>query len=123
MVQVSEPSGGLLLFIGAINAVCVALNFPAWRDSLPCGLGDVESNGLLSHDLPPQLSEFAPNLVSYADYLSGNKLDNNLTNLRAFAFDTPSTSLGVLTSRDSMVVLFVLVLILRQIKSLALPTI
>jgi len=82
----------------------------------------VQSNGLLSHDLPPQLSEFAKNPISYADFIAENKLENNISNLRTFAFDTPSTSLGVLTSNDSLVVLFLLVLILRRIKSIAIPS-
>lgn len=115
------PPGPLLFAINVINTLCVAINFPEWRSSLPWGLGDPEQNGLLSHALPGSLAESLPKMPSYADFLAEHNYAKGFSSFYQFAFKTPSTSLGVLTTYDAMVVLLVLVLILRQTKSFLLP--
>jgi len=70
--------------------------------------------------LPKPLSDQLPKLPSYADFLVENNYENNLYTLVSYA-KMPSTALGVLTTKDSFVTLFMLVLILRQVKSFACP--
>jgi len=115
------PPGPLLFVINVINTICVAINLPNWRDFLPWGLGDAEKNGLLSHPLPDSISESLPKMPSYADFLAEHSYERSFSSYYQFAFKTPSTSLGVLTTPDAMVVLLVLVLILREIKRFVLP--
>jgi len=85
---------------------------------MPFGLGET----LLSHEIPDGfISANYPKLPSYADFLSEHKYENNLSNLSKYAFETPSTALGDMTSTDALVTLFILVLILRQIKNVLCP--
>mmetsp|Transcript_1619 Transcript_1619/g.2219 ORF Transcript_1619/g.2219 Transcript_1619/m.2219 type:complete len:407 (+) Transcript_1619:88-1308(+) len=71
--------------------------------------------------LPPVL-EYIPDLTSYQEYVAGNELVYlSSSSLYSFAFETESTTIGDVTSPASMIVLVVLVLILRTIKSIVLP--
>ena len=112
------PPGLLLIAISAMNSVANALNKPNWRESMPFGLGQT----LFSHEIPEDLigSTYTP-LTSYADFLSEHKYENNFSNLYKYAFQTESTALGDLLSKDALCTLFILVLILRQIKSFLCP--
>jgi hypothetical protein len=110
------PSGALLGITAILNSIFSLFHCPHWRERIPFGLG----TKFLSFDLPKPLSEQLPKLPTYADFLLENDYENNFYSLREYA-KTPSTALGVLTTKDAIVTLFFLVLILRQIKSFACP--
>lgn len=112
-------SGFLLNFIFVLDSVGHVFRYPNWRESMPFGLGET----YLSHEVPNLFSmgEYYPKLPSYAEFLSDHKYENNLSSLYKFAFETPSTALGDLMSKDALVTLFILVLILRQMKSFLCP--
>lgn len=111
------PAAPLLWINGILNAACCVFNFPTWQSSLPSGL----KNSFLSHPAHTPLSRTFPTLTSYPDVLSENNGVNSFSSLFKFAFESPTTSLGVLTTRDAMITLCILVLILRQIKAVVCP--
>lgn len=117
------PPAPLLLLISYIEPVFRALKGPQWREDLPFGLG--LDGGLLSHEIPDPLQSFFPKLLTFNDYLNSNVSNSNVTNssspimlssVYTFLFETSTTSLGDLTSADSLFVLAILIFLLRQIK-------
>ena len=110
------PNGFLLLLISFIDPICQIFNFPQWQEHLPFGLGDSESIGWLSHEVPEPVYKIFPKLLSYQDYLQQTNSQLGLSSLYTFAFKTSSTTLGDVTSSDALLVLMVLVLILRKLK-------
>jgi hypothetical protein len=111
------PAGLFLCINVLLDTVCGLINFPTWRDSLPSSL----EKTFLSH--PPQLplSEQFNKLPTYSDILSKNNDGNSLSNLYKYAFQTPTTALGSVSTQDAMVTLLILVLMLRRIKALVCP--
>jgi len=63
---------------------------------------------------------YFPKLETYADFLDQNNLSFSVSSMVEFA-KTSSTSLGDVTSRDSLIVLFFLVLFMRQLKGVLIP--
>jgi ceramide synthetase len=61
-------------------------------------------------------------LPSYSDVLSEANEDQSFSNLYKYCFETSSTSLGDVTSSNGLVVLATLVFLIRQIKSVAIPS-
>lgn len=124
MVSLDDcPPGPLLLLLNITNSICLMLNCPNWRTYLPSALSP-----WLSYDLPKSVSEtFAEHQYpDYATFLSTQQSENDslyehLSSLYKYAFQTPTTALADLTSKDSMIALFICVLIIRKIKSIALP--
>jgi len=117
----SGPPGLVILLVQIIDTIFKNLNFPLWREQIPSWLCDESSNCWLSTETPGWPSQYLPELTSYHSFLAQNKLDQSLSSLYTFAFETPTTSLGVLTTKDSLVMLSLLVLIIRQIKAVLLP--
>jgi ceramide synthetase len=65
---------------------------------------------------------YIPDTLGYADYVANNSLDYfKWSSLYSYAFETESTSLGVVTSPISLLVLIGLVLVLRSVKSVLIP--
>ena len=117
-----SPPGHLLLFIQCIHSICAKFHFYNWQEHLPFGLGDASKNGWLSYELPPPLSTYYTDVLpSYRDFLSISNKEHSLSNLYKYCFETNSTSLGDVTSSDGLVVLATLILLMRQIKSVAIP--
>ena len=110
------PSGTLLLISSLLDPIFQALQIPKWQERLPFGLGDVNSNGWLSYELPPPLSSTLPKLLSYSDFLAETNSNISPSSLFKFAFETSSTSLGDLSSSDALITLLLLVFVLRKIK-------
>jgi len=96
------------------------LHIPQWQLHLPFGLGDSSLNGCLSSNLARANFE-RYELLSYRTFLTQDNLDHGLSSLYTFAFRTPTTSLGILTTKDSLIVLTVLVITVRHIKAVLLP--
>jgi len=67
------------------------------------------------------MSEHFAKLPTYSDILSENNDENSLSNLYKYAFQTPTTALGSVTTQDAMVTLLILVLMLRRMKALVCP--
>ncbi len=116
-----SPPGMFLLIIQVLDRFFSIFDLPQWRDYMPLGLGDVESNkGWLSHELPLPISTSLPKLTSYQDFLlqqeSNESLSFGFKSIYKFAFQTTSTALGDLTTLDGLVALAVMVTILRFIK-------
>jgi hypothetical protein len=70
------------------------------------------------------VNSLIPPLLTYQEYLqqTPGSAPYSWNSLQTFAFETPSTSLADLTTRSSILVLFVLVVVLRRIKAVLLPT-
>ena len=85
---------------------------------MPFGLG----KSYLSHELPSDnfFSQY-PVLQTYATFREENNYGINPSSLYQYAFETPNTALGDLTTRDSMVMLFVLIMMLKQVKAVVCP--
>lgn len=116
----------LTLYITSLfDIVCGWLKIP-WREYLPTNLQE-----FFVTEMPPGFYESLGNpqvLPSYSDYignLTQHKIDIdsffNKSNLMQYAFHTPSTALGDLTSKDAIVALLLLVFVLRRLKSFFIP--
>lgn len=121
----SHMSSPCLILTCFLNAVCKFLNIPQWQELLPFGLGNPHSKmGFLSYDIPAPMSDiYFPNLPTYADFVAdqGNNVSAwSLSTMMQFA-KLPSTSLSDVTSSDSLLVLFLLVFFLRQLKAYLIP--
>ena len=109
------PPSPILLATKGIDLICSLVGCSEWRSSIPSGLyswlqfrvGDVRSS--------------FPSMLTYDDYLAGTSQDIGWSSAFQYAFETPSTSLGDLTTFSAMMVLFFLVLLLRSIKGTLLP--
>ena len=101
------PYGLSLAAASSVENLCSLLHISSCRDKLP----------FLPNELPTPLSTQLPTLPSFETFLSQNGLEKSLKSAYTYAFETESTALGVLTTKDSFVVLLILVLILRRIKS------
>jgi len=111
------PPGSLLLLISILESFFSLFKLPQWREYMPFGLGET----WLSHETPEPLSKIFPNLLTYSDFLSQTGSKVGPSSLYTFAFETDTTSLGVMTSMDALVTLTLLVLILRKMKRVANP--
>jgi hypothetical protein len=111
------PAAPLLWINGILDTVCCAINFPMWQSSL----SSVLKNSFLSHPMHTPLSQTFPTLTSYSDVLSDDNGVNIFSSVYKYAFESPTTALGVLTTKDSMITLCILVLTLRQMKAVACP--
>jgi hypothetical protein len=114
------PSGFLLIAIKGFELVANAYPFqqPNWREKMPFGLGET----ILSHQVPEQVfGENYEKLDSYADFLQDRSSHHSFSKLYEYAFQTHSTALGDLLSKDAIVTCLFLVLILRQIKNIICP--
>lgn len=105
---------GPILFITMITDMSIGLVFPEWRLWLPFNLG-MAPDGMFSHDVSGILNYFRP-LPSYGDYLQSSNQEVGLQSLLDYAFSTPSTALGDLSSPTAMMTVFLLVLLFRKIK-------
>mmetsp|Transcript_29864 Transcript_29864/g.44147 ORF Transcript_29864/g.44147 Transcript_29864/m.44147 type:complete len:412 (-) Transcript_29864:1173-2408(-) len=113
------PPGPILMLCEIIDLMwgIIFLNhFADWRSLVPA-ISWFDPR----FKLPP-VFEYFPDLTSYGDYVNGNNAGYfDFSTLYSFAFETESTKLGDVTSPASMVIIVVLVLILRAIKSILLP--
>jgi len=109
------PPWHLLLFAKTFDIVITAMFL---KEYLPFGLADAIDNYI---DIIPTHKETVDPFPTYTEFLLTKNNQHSLSNLYEFAFKTPSTSLGDLTSKDGLVVLIGLVLILRQLKAVLLP--
>eukprot|EP01083_Nonionella_stella_P117043 348277_1 len=74
--------------------------------------------GLLSHQMP---ESYLPKLTTYSDFVTANNLGRwSLSTMTQFA-KVPNTSLGDVTSTDSLVVLLALVFSMRTLKGILIP--
>jgi hypothetical protein len=106
------PAAPFLLVSKTLDLVCASLQCQNWRAHVPI------FSKQLSYKVG-SLNDVIPTMMTFIEFLNGRPLSLNL--VKEFAFETPSTSLSVLTTRDAMLVLFLLVLCIRAIKSVLLP--
>jgi len=128
------PPPPVLWLTCLIDTACSALRCGDWRQRY---FGVEENDGSwLSHRLQP-LSEILPHFTTYADFSreqcqpsdSGRSLSAwskllsvpDFSCMYRYAFETPSTALGDLSTPTALLTLVALVLVLRQIKSVLLP--
>lgn len=111
---------GFILFITIILDVFFNLfRFPQWRNYIPFGFAEQDSNRWLSYIVPN--TECYPKLLTYTNFLVETRSNNSIAGIYKYAFQTPSTELGSINNTESLFALFILVLILRQVKSVFLP--
>ena len=118
----SLPSGTLLIITSLVDSALRAVNLPEWQEYLPFGIGDTNSSfGWLSYDVASIREVYLPKLPTYTDFVAQNDLEHwSVASMAKFA-KTPSTSIGDVTSRDALCLLFFLVLFMRQLKALLIP--
>jgi len=117
----SSPPGLVILLIQIIDSLFTSINFAQWRHHIPFGLCDASSNCWLWKEPPGWPGEYFPEFPSYHTFLTQNHLEHSLSSLHTFAFQTPTTSLGILTSKDAIATLTILVLTIRHIKAVLIP--
>lgn len=110
------PPSPILLATKGIDAVCSMVGCSEWRSILPPTL-----SSWVDHKMGNVILIF-PSMLSYGDYLAQTSQDMGWSSMYQYAFETPSTSLGDLTTPTSMLVLCILVFILRAIKGFLLPS-
>jgi len=115
------PPASCLIISSVLECFFTSIYFSQWRTYLPHALGNPSLNGCLSNSPPKQIFEQYNDHISYHTFLTQNHLDQSLSSLYTFAFRTPTTSLGILTSKDSIAALIILVLTIRHIKAVLLP--
>lgn len=119
---VDGPPGLCLIISNLLDYFLTSINVPLWRTYLPSSLGEASLNGCFSDNLARSHDfEQYGDIISYETFLTQNNSDHSLSSLYTYAFQTSTTSLGVLTTRDSLVVLTILVITIRHIKAILLP--
>jgi len=106
------PAAPFLFLSKLLDITCSSLECPNWRDYTPI------FREQLSHKVG-SLNEVIPTMLTYNDFLDGR--ESTVSTMQEYAFQTPSTSLSVLTTPAAIMVLFVLVLFIRLLKSILLP--
>jgi len=117
----SYPPAPVTWAYNALDTVCEPLGCGDWRQLAPESL--TQKGAWLSEEfqLKASVSELMPPLLTYPEYLQQTSSNYSLNSLKAFAFETPSTSLADVTTPSSMLVLVFLVIILRTTKAILLP--
>ena len=129
------PPAPVLWFTALVDTLCIPLQCRQWRDSM----GIPNDSGWLAAKLPSLMANM-PTYPSFDEYLddqglslssfqvSGQPIESTDKNsatlwdyMYKYAFETPSTALGDLTTPTALLVLLCLVLLLRCIKSILLP--
>ena len=103
-----EPNPPRLVILLVLETFFSYVNFPEWRDHIPFGICDSSSNCWLRVKPPGWQNRYIPEL---------SNSDHNHT----YAFQTPTVSLGVISTRDSLVALTILVITIRHIKAFLMP--
>ena len=106
------PAAPFLLVSKTLDLACASFTCQNWRDYVPV------FREQLSHKVG-SLNDVIPTMMTYSEFLHGRPSSWDL--LLEFAFVTPSSSLSVLTTPTAMLVLFLLVLGIRAMKSILLP--
>lgn len=110
----SYPAAPFLYVSKTLDLICEPLDFcQNWRDYTPSFLEQP-----LSHKVG-KLDDVIPEMQSYPEFL-GNR-ESSWQLVKEYAFSTSSTSLSVLTTKEAMFVLLVLVILIRTIKAVLLP--
>ena len=112
------PPGLCLIITDLLDYLFKSINFQLWRNYLPFSLGNASLNGCLSHTITRN-GDFDRyvDIVSYQTFLTQSNSDHSLSSIYTYAFQTSTTSLGVSSTRDSLVALTILVITIRHIKA------
>lgn len=114
------PPAIVLWITGTIDTLCASIQSVVhcgdWRSALKM----IPENSSWNVKVPPLLPHL-PTLLTYPQYLEQTNQSLSFHSLYTYALQTPSTALGDLTTPTAALVLFLLVLLLRQIKAILLP--
>ena len=97
----SYPPAPVTWAYNALDTVCEPLGCGDWRQLAPESL--TQKGAWLSEEfqLKAPVSELMPPLLTYPEYLQQTSSNYSLNSLKAFAFETPSTSLADVTTPSS----------------------
>ena len=111
-----HPPGPVVLLIKTLDILFDPF-LSNWRSLVP------ENWSWVQHEYNvASCAHFFRPMVTYGDYVAENSLDYyNTSSLYSYAFQTDSTSLGLLTTPTSIFVLCVLVMMFRTTKAFLLP--
>lgn len=109
------PAAPVLWLTSLIDIGCGLLHFGDWRETI--GVGETS---IWAYKVPSLWSHLPP-LLTYQDYLATTVQSPSMESLYRYAFTTPSTALGDLTTPTAITVLIALVLVLRAVKAVLLP--
>jgi hypothetical protein len=115
------PPAPVAWVYNTVDLLCIPLQCTAWRSHL-----NIAKDSWFSEQYKiPSIPNHTPDLLTYADFRQSEVADGEswLTwdSVYRYAFETPSTSLGILSTPTSLAVLSIIILALRQIKSVLLP--
>jgi len=116
------PPPPVLWVTAMIDTVCYPLQCAQWRQTL--GIHDDDDNSSWLAYKVPSLMDTLPSFTSFQDFVQQQETTEKVDvwqSLFTYAFKTPSTALGDLTTPSAAVVLVCLVLLLRSIKSTLQP--
>lgn len=108
------PAAPFLMISKTLDLICDNGLFQCqnWRDHLPFCKEE------LSYKVGPMTDVLTP-MMTFQEFLDGR--NSTLSLVKEFLFDTPSTALADLTTPTAVMVLVVLILLLKIIKSILLP--
>lgn len=115
------PPAPVAWLYNAVDLVCMPLRCTSWRSHF-----DVAEDSWLSEQYKiPRIADSLPNLLTYADFrqqeIAKGEAWFTWESVYRYAFETPSTALGNLTTPTAFLTLCVLVSLLRLVKSVLLP--
>ncbi len=114
------PPAPVTWVYNAVDTLCAPLGCGQWRQMMPNSL--TVSGAWFSDEYRlGTLTALFPKLTTYEDYLRATDAAPSVSSLYQFAFETPSTSLADLTTPSALLTVFILVMILRQVKGFLLP--
>jgi hypothetical protein len=106
------PAAPFLIVSKALDLACEPLQCQAWRDYIPFFKEQLSYKvGDVTTILPPMLT--------YTNFL-GNR-ESNFSLLKEYLFQTNSTALADLTTPTAVMVLVILIILFRSLKSVLLP--
>ena len=111
------PPAPVAWVLNALDLVCYPLQCSPWRQWL-----GVQDHPWLSQSVPSIRANML-DLSTYPEYLQANDTEQpySLASLYKYAFQTPDTSLGELTTPMTFGVVLVLMLVIRAVKAVLLP--
>jgi hypothetical protein len=112
-----HPSGPVVLITKVIDIILGPFVGSSWRNSFPSNWSWIQQQ----YDVSICTTIFRP-LLTYGDYIAESSLNYySFSSLYSYAFQTNSTSLGILTSYEALLVLFFLVMIFHFSKAILIP--
>lgn len=123
------PPSPVIFAYNAVDILCDPLGCSEWRQWLPHRFTTEGAWLSEEHVVHQSIFTLFPPMMTYKEFLTQNEgkageigaPPYSWQSIRTYAFETPSTSLAVLTTNTSMLTLMALVLCIRRLKAWLIP--